>query len=106
MRLILFYARVRLHGSERLRTPFFPLTIVELVLMIFSLISSRLIVRVGIRDGRIKRGQLLLLEAVGGSFTWGSALIRLLTGRGQRVSLRKRRARCRSLAHSAPCPRR
>jgi 3-oxoacyl-[acyl-carrier-protein] synthase III len=30
----------------------------------------------GIRDGRIKRGQLLLLEAVGGGFTWGSALIR------------------------------
>lgn len=31
---------------------------------------------VGIRDGRIQRGQLLLLEAFGGGFTWGSALIR------------------------------
>ncbi len=30
----------------------------------------------GIRDGRIKRDQLLLLEAFGGGFTWGSALIR------------------------------
>lgn len=30
----------------------------------------------GIRDGRIKRGQMLLLEAFGGSFVWGSALIR------------------------------
>jgi 3-oxoacyl-[acyl-carrier-protein] synthase-3 len=30
----------------------------------------------GIRDGRIRRGQLLLLEAFGGGFTWGSALIR------------------------------
>ena len=30
----------------------------------------------GIRDGRIKRGQLLLLEAFGGSFVWGSALVR------------------------------
>ncbi|MCP1676291.1 3-oxoacyl-[acyl-carrier-protein] synthase-3 [Natronocella acetinitrilica] len=30
----------------------------------------------GIRDGRIKRGQMLLLEAFGGGFTWGSALIR------------------------------
>ena len=30
----------------------------------------------GVRDGRIKRGQLLLLEAFGGGFTWGSALIR------------------------------
>ena len=30
----------------------------------------------GIRSGRIQRGQLLLLEAFGGGFTWGSALIR------------------------------
>ncbi|MGP1930555.1 MAG: beta-ketoacyl-ACP synthase III [Arsenophonus sp. ET-YP4-MAG3] len=29
-----------------------------------------------IRDGRIKRGQMVLLEAFGGGFTWGSALIR------------------------------
>ncbi len=29
-----------------------------------------------VRDGRIKRGQLLLLEAMGGGFTWGSALVR------------------------------
>jgi 3-oxoacyl-[acyl-carrier-protein] synthase-3 len=28
-------------------------------------------------DGRIKPGQLLLLEAMGGGFTWGSALVRL-----------------------------
>jgi len=28
------------------------------------------------RDGRIKRGDLLLLEAMGGGFTWGSALVR------------------------------
>ncbi len=31
---------------------------------------------VGIRDGRIKRGELLLLEAFGGGFTWGAALVR------------------------------
>ena len=31
---------------------------------------------VGVRDGRIKRGQLLLLEAFGGGFTWGAALIK------------------------------
>jgi 3-oxoacyl-[acyl-carrier-protein] synthase-3 len=30
----------------------------------------------GVRSGKIKRGQLLLLEAFGGGFTWGSALIR------------------------------
>jgi len=29
-----------------------------------------------VRSGRIKRGELLLLEAFGGGFTWGSALIR------------------------------
>ncbi len=29
-----------------------------------------------VRDGRIKAGQLLLLEAFGGGFTWGSALVR------------------------------
>jgi 3-oxoacyl-[acyl-carrier-protein] synthase-3 len=28
-----------------------------------------------VRDGRIKRGQKLLLESFGGGFTWGSALI-------------------------------
>jgi 3-oxoacyl-[acyl-carrier-protein] synthase III len=30
----------------------------------------------GIRDGRIKRGDLVLLEAMGGGLTWGAALIR------------------------------
>jgi 3-oxoacyl-[acyl-carrier-protein] synthase-3 len=29
-----------------------------------------------IRDGRIKRGDLLLLEAFGGGFTWGACLVR------------------------------
>ncbi|AYY80198.1 MULTISPECIES: beta-ketoacyl-ACP synthase III [Proteus] len=29
-----------------------------------------------VRDNRIQRGQLILLEAFGGGFTWGSALIR------------------------------
>jgi len=32
---------------------------------------------VGIRDGRIKKGQLILMEAFGGGFTWGSVLMRL-----------------------------
>jgi 3-oxoacyl-[acyl-carrier-protein] synthase-3 len=31
---------------------------------------------VAVRDGRIKRGQLILMEAFGGGFTWGSALAR------------------------------
>lgn len=29
-----------------------------------------------VRDGRIRRGDMLLLEAFGGGFTWGSALIK------------------------------
>ncbi|MDC9581564.1 ketoacyl-ACP synthase III [Xenorhabdus sp. PR6a] len=29
-----------------------------------------------VRDGRIQRGQLILLEAFGGGFAWGSALVR------------------------------
>jgi len=31
---------------------------------------------VGVRDGRIKRGQMVLMEAFGGGFTWGSVLMR------------------------------
>lgn len=31
---------------------------------------------VAVRDGRVRRGDLLLLEAFGGGFTWGSTLIR------------------------------
>ena len=31
----------------------------------------------GVADGRIKPGQLVLMEAMGGGFTWGSALVRL-----------------------------
>jgi 3-oxoacyl-[acyl-carrier-protein] synthase-3 len=31
---------------------------------------------VAVRDGRIKRGEIILMEAFGGGFTWGSALIK------------------------------
>lgn len=41
-----------------------------------SAASVPLALDVGIRDGRIKRGDLMLLEAFGGGLTWGSALIR------------------------------
>ena len=30
-----------------------------------------------VRDGRIKKGETVLMEAFGGGFTWGSALLRL-----------------------------
>ena len=38
--------------------------------------SVPLALDLAIRDGRIQRGDLLLLEAFGGGFTWGSALVR------------------------------
>jgi 3-oxoacyl-[acyl-carrier-protein] synthase III len=41
-----------------------------------SAASVPLALDTAVRDGRVKRGQLLLLEAFGGGFTWGSALIR------------------------------
>ncbi len=41
-----------------------------------SAASVPLALDTAIRDGRIKRGDILLLEAFGGGFTWGSALIR------------------------------
>lgn len=38
--------------------------------------SVPLALDVAVRDGRIKRGDLLLFEAFGAGFTWGSALVR------------------------------
>ena len=40
-----------------------------------SAASVPLALDVGVRDGRIQRGDLVLLEAFGGGFTWGSALL-------------------------------
>lgn len=41
-----------------------------------SAASIPLALDVAVRDGRIKRDEVLLLEAFGGGFTWGSALLR------------------------------
>jgi 3-oxoacyl-[acyl-carrier-protein] synthase-3 len=41
-----------------------------------SAASVPLALDVAVRDGRVKRGDCILLEAFGGGFTWGSALIR------------------------------
>ncbi len=41
-----------------------------------SAASVPLALDTAVRDGRIQRGQTILLEAFGGGFTWGSALIR------------------------------
>jgi 3-oxoacyl-[acyl-carrier-protein] synthase-3 len=41
-----------------------------------SAASVPLALDVAVRDGRIKKNELLLLEAFGGGFTWGSVLVR------------------------------
>jgi 3-oxoacyl-[acyl-carrier-protein] synthase-3 len=41
-----------------------------------SAASIPLALDTAVRDGRIRRGQTLLLEGVGGGFTWGSVLLR------------------------------
>jgi len=38
--------------------------------------SIPLALDVAVKDGRIKKGDVVLLEAMGGGFTWGSALVR------------------------------
>jgi 3-oxoacyl-[acyl-carrier-protein] synthase-3 len=41
-----------------------------------SAASIPLALESAVSDGRIKAGDLLVLEAMGGGFTWGSALVR------------------------------
>ena len=41
-----------------------------------SAASIPLALNVAVKDGRIKKGDLVLLEAMGGGFTWGSVLVR------------------------------
>ena len=41
-----------------------------------SAASVPLALDAGVRDGRVQRGDLLVLEAMGGGFTWGAAAIR------------------------------
>ncbi len=41
-----------------------------------SAASVPLALDVAVRDGRVRRGDLLLMEAFGGGFTWGAALVR------------------------------
>ncbi len=41
-----------------------------------SAASIPLAIDVACRDGRIKPGDLVLLEAMGGGFTWGAVVVR------------------------------
>jgi 3-oxoacyl-[acyl-carrier-protein] synthase-3 len=42
-----------------------------------SAASIPLALCVGIADGRIKKGDLVMFEAMGGGFTWGASLVRM-----------------------------
>jgi 3-oxoacyl-[acyl-carrier-protein] synthase-3 len=42
-----------------------------------SAASIPLALDVGVRSGRVQKGQTLLLEGVGGGFTWGAVLLTL-----------------------------
>ncbi|MEC7399748.1 MAG: 3-oxoacyl-[acyl-carrier-protein] synthase III C-terminal domain-containing protein, partial [Pseudomonadota bacterium] len=42
-----------------------------------SAASVPLALDVAVRDGRVKKGDLVLFEAMGGGFTWGAALARM-----------------------------
>ena len=42
-----------------------------------SAASIPLALDVGVRDGRIRAGQNVLMEGVGGGFTWGAVLVRM-----------------------------
>jgi 3-oxoacyl-[acyl-carrier-protein] synthase-3 len=42
-----------------------------------SAASVPLALDLAVRDGRIKRGDLVVLEAMGGGFTWGAAILRI-----------------------------
>ena len=42
-----------------------------------SAASVPLALDVGVRDGRIKAGDLIVLEAMGGGFTWGASVVRM-----------------------------
>ncbi|NWG86203.1 MAG: 3-oxoacyl-ACP synthase, partial [Hydrogenophilaceae bacterium] len=41
-----------------------------------SAASIPLALDTAVRDGRIKAGELVLMEAFGGGFTWGSVLVK------------------------------
>jgi 3-oxoacyl-[acyl-carrier-protein] synthase-3 len=42
-----------------------------------SAASVPLALDAGVRDGRVREGDLVMLEAMGGGFTWGACLIRI-----------------------------
>jgi 3-oxoacyl-[acyl-carrier-protein] synthase-3 len=44
---------------------------------ITSAASVPLALDVAVRDGRIKQGDIIVIEAMGGGFTWGASIVRM-----------------------------
>ena len=42
-----------------------------------SAASVPLALDVAVRDGRIKQGDIIVIEAMGGGFTWGASIVRM-----------------------------
>jgi len=42
-----------------------------------SAASVPLALDVAVRDGRIQKGDIVVLEAMGGGFTWGASIVRM-----------------------------
>ena len=68
--------RIILASAEKLRIPLEKVVITVERYGNTSAATIPLALDIAIKDGRIKKGNLVLLEAIGGGFSWGSALIR------------------------------
>ena len=54
--------------AENATYPWYPASVTKMMTAYVTLKA--------VKDGRIKRGDLLVLEAMGGGFTWGAAVVR------------------------------
>ena len=52
-------------------------SILAAALAMQSTLGTPLALAQGVEDGRIRPGQLLLMEAMGGGLTWGACVVRL-----------------------------
>jgi 3-oxoacyl-[acyl-carrier-protein] synthase-3 len=69
--------RIMQGTAKRLKLPFDKLIVTVDQHGNTSAASIPLALDVGVRSGKIKKGQLLMLEGVGGGFTWGAVLLTL-----------------------------
>lgn len=76
--LIPHQANIRIINAtaKKLRTPMERVVVTVQEHGNTSAASVPLALDVAVRDGRIQRGEILLMEAFGGGFTWGSALVK------------------------------